>query len=274
MTYGSSGSCSMQHGFASRNGLLAAYLARSNYTGIEGVLESPYGGFLNAFGGGDLNERIKNIEGILKELGTTWYTRNIVTKPYPLMAALHGSVDCIRGLQTSHPAQLSDLSKICKIEVAMGDAAFNHGGWKFDPSKIEVTAAQMNVSYAVSIQLLDKEVLPSSFSAHRLGDPARLELISKTECSHREELDKSLKTDIKISFSDGTQVDQFVEWPRGTKPPMTNEEIIAKFDSTAGKLLDKDRSDKIKDLAAHSADLEDFSPLITALQGQVGNILA
>ena len=36
----------MQHGFATRNGLLAANLARADYTGIERVLELSYGGFL------------------------------------------------------------------------------------------------------------------------------------------------------------------------------------------------------------------------------------
>jgi aconitate decarboxylase len=42
----------MQHGFASRNGLYAALMAREGYTGIEEVFETPYGGFLSCFGQG------------------------------------------------------------------------------------------------------------------------------------------------------------------------------------------------------------------------------
>jgi aconitate decarboxylase len=42
----------MQHGFASRNGLYAALMAREGYTGIEEVYETPYGGFLSCFGQG------------------------------------------------------------------------------------------------------------------------------------------------------------------------------------------------------------------------------
>lgn len=39
----------MQHGFTARNGLSAAFMARSRYIGIKQVLERPYGGFLSTF---------------------------------------------------------------------------------------------------------------------------------------------------------------------------------------------------------------------------------
>ena len=39
----------MQHGFASRNGILATFLAREDYSGIERVLERFYFGFLITF---------------------------------------------------------------------------------------------------------------------------------------------------------------------------------------------------------------------------------
>ena len=42
----------MQHGFAARNGLFAALMARGGYKGIERVYEREYGGFLPAFGQG------------------------------------------------------------------------------------------------------------------------------------------------------------------------------------------------------------------------------
>jgi aconitate decarboxylase len=40
----------MQHGFAARNGLLAALLARGGYVGIKEVLEREYGGYWAMFG--------------------------------------------------------------------------------------------------------------------------------------------------------------------------------------------------------------------------------
>lgn len=37
----------MQHGFAARNGFLAAFLAKGGYIGIKRVYERAYGGFLD-----------------------------------------------------------------------------------------------------------------------------------------------------------------------------------------------------------------------------------
>ena len=42
----------MQHGYAARNILLAAMLARGKHTGMQRVYERPYGGFLSTFGQG------------------------------------------------------------------------------------------------------------------------------------------------------------------------------------------------------------------------------
>ncbi len=42
----------MHHGFASRNGLYAAFLASGGYTGIKQIFERSYGGFLSNLWGG------------------------------------------------------------------------------------------------------------------------------------------------------------------------------------------------------------------------------
>ncbi len=44
----------MQHGFAARNGLFAALIAKEGYTGIKEVYETPYGGFLSCFSQGSV----------------------------------------------------------------------------------------------------------------------------------------------------------------------------------------------------------------------------
>src|ERR1700712_2265733 len=46
----------MQHGFAARNGLLAAVLAKGGYVGIKKVYEREYGGFLDMFSKGNGKE--------------------------------------------------------------------------------------------------------------------------------------------------------------------------------------------------------------------------
>jgi 2-methylcitrate dehydratase PrpD len=87
-----------QNGFASRSDLLAARLYRSNYKGIKSIFDRGYGGFLSTFSHGSEPARL---EGVARDLGTTWQTSQISIKPYPCMAGIHAQIDCIRGLQQS-----------------------------------------------------------------------------------------------------------------------------------------------------------------------------
>ena len=72
----------MQHGFATRNGLLGAMLARQGYTGIKCVYEREYGGFLAQFSAGNGREPQFLPDEIYRDLGTVWQTEGICVKPY------------------------------------------------------------------------------------------------------------------------------------------------------------------------------------------------
>ena len=61
----------MQHGFAARNGLSAALMAKEGYTGDRQVYEEPYGEFLAAFGQGSGHDPEYLVDEVTKELGTT-----------------------------------------------------------------------------------------------------------------------------------------------------------------------------------------------------------
>ncbi len=89
----------MQHGFAARNGLLAATLAHGGYTGIKQVFERPYGGFLAVFGEGHETEPEQIVDG----LGRTWQTDQIAVKPYAAMAGLHAAIDAVRAMLAKGP---------------------------------------------------------------------------------------------------------------------------------------------------------------------------
>jgi aconitate decarboxylase len=113
----------MQHGFAARNGLFAALLAKDNYTGIDQVFEREYGGYLDMFSQGtELTPQNKPWE-IIQGLGAEWSSLwNISIKPYASMAGTHGPTDCILSLQAKHPERFSDLKKIEKVSVVQHKA--------------------------------------------------------------------------------------------------------------------------------------------------------
>jgi aconitate decarboxylase len=59
----------MHHGFAARNGFLAAFLAKGEYVGIKKVLERSYGGYLAMFGQGSCKEPPYLVDEVTKSFG-------------------------------------------------------------------------------------------------------------------------------------------------------------------------------------------------------------
>lgn len=94
--------CIIQHGFGSRNGVLATFLTREDNSGIERVLERSYGGFFTTFS--PSSKSLSDDEtSPFASLERGWEVKNVVIKPYALMAASHAPVDCARETQRFVP---------------------------------------------------------------------------------------------------------------------------------------------------------------------------
>jgi aconitate decarboxylase len=229
----------MQHGFAARNGLFAALLARSGYVGIKKIFEREYGGFLSTFSLGSGKEPRYLLGEVTKELGTSWKTDGILVKPYAAMAGTHCTVDCIRALQTKYPERMKDLSIIKSIKIEMGEAAFHHGGWKAT-RPLTSTGAQMSNAFIAATQLVDGAVLPAQFRHDSLNRDAVWALVNKTTCFHNPELYTRWAQAVTITFSDPeeTVLHQDVEFQRGLNPPLSNSEIVQKWRQLTADVTD------------------------------------
>ncbi|GAA92544.1 immune-responsive protein [Aspergillus luchuensis IFO 4308] len=97
----------MQHGFASRSGVLATYLAKQGVTGTKHIFDSSSGGFLKTFSHGADSD----------------------PKFFPEEVWSHCTVDCVRDLQAKYPAKMKEWKKMVKIEAEMARAAMKKGGW-------------------------------------------------------------------------------------------------------------------------------------------------
>ena len=161
----------MQHGFASRDGLVAAALAASGYIGIKRVFEREYGGWLSTFGEGHKTYP----EQIYHCLGTVWETGRITVKAYSAMGLLHAGIDAALKLRPE-----VNVGDIDRIDIDMPEAAYGHGGWKA-VRPLEPIGAQMNVAYAVAVALLDGDVLIDQFSAKRIDRDDVWNLIDRTD---------------------------------------------------------------------------------------------
>lgn len=227
----------MQHGFAARNGLLAAVLARAGYTGIQNVFDVPYGGFLSCFGQG-MDPPGGKPEEIIKGLGERWEVLNIKVKFHAAMAALHGTIDCVASLQAKSPERFRDVNHIKSIESHVGKAAFEHGGWSAPVGEnFTPVAAQMSIQYAAAVQCVDGEVLMTQFAEDKLNRSAVVELMQKV----KPVLDESFtgaagwSTRVVITFMDGRVVEETISKPHFIDPGLSNAEIVEKWRRLVGE---------------------------------------
>lgn len=263
----------MQHGFAARNGLFAALMARENYTGIEQVFETPYGGFLSCFGDGAKVEPKTLPEELVKGLGSDWELQNIKVKLHAAMAVLHCPIDCVAALQEEKPDRFraEDLSRIEHVRVEVSKPAFEHGGWKARPDKpLSSVGAQMSIQYAVAAQLVDRQVLMDQFGAAKLNRPQIRELMAKTDPVHEAEFDRSpattWRTSVTIRFADGAEVSTSLNAAKGIEPEASEQDIVSKWRSLVSGILGEETRDKIESAVLRLETFEDVKELVKMLR--------
>lgn len=259
----------MQHGFAARNGFYSAALAHAGYTGIDQVLERPYGGFLPVYGEGHRPDA----DAVTDGLGTRWETTRIMVKSWAVMGGLHGVVEAARSLRPR-----VDSHRIDRIDIRVGAVVYHHGWW---PPQRPLTAigAQMNIGYAAAVTLLDDAALPEQFTAERLDADDVWELLDRTHVTHDPSIDtlpptQRFQTHLTVTLSGGDQVTATVVAPHGNpSDPVTDDEIVAKFDSLTTRVMAPGRAAAIKRAVLELPDADDVAPLVDLLAGPVERTL-
>ncbi|KAF5582435.1 immune-responsive 1 [Fusarium pseudocircinatum] len=264
----------MHHGFAARNGLLAAVLAQGGYVGIKKVFEREYGGFLKQFSSGNGKQPQYRLEELTSELGTKWQTDGIRIKPYAAMAGTHPSIDCIRHLQEQHPDRMKRFDEIKKIDILLGEAAFHHGGWKA-VKPLTATGAQMSNSFTAATQIVHGQVLMPQFTPEMLVDKDVWRLVDLTECKlHITDGDSIGCQEVRIVFEDGTALHHGVPSAFGVDPPLSNEDIVAKWRQLTKGIVENDVVAKIEEMVLSLEEQDDLVTLFKLIREISKNPLA
>ena len=267
----------MQHGFAARNGLFSALLARSGYKGIKKVFERPYGGYLSMFTiGSERKPRYQEAE-IVKDLGTYWHTGIYRTKLYASCGGTHGLIEAIAILQAKHPKRMDDLSALTHVNIRLSKPVFVHCGWPATERPMTATGSQMNCAYIAAVQLVERQVLLAQFATQALDSDDVWRLVPLISCEHDPDFDtpkRGCGAHVRMQFADGEVLEEVVDQPRGFDPPLANEEIREKWRGLTDGVIDGKRREGIENAVLGLEGLEDLGVLIGLLAGEVRNPLA
>ncbi|MBI1994312.1 MAG: MmgE/PrpD family protein, partial [Deltaproteobacteria bacterium] len=99
----------MHPGRAAQAGVYGALLAAKGFTGIEDILEAPYGGFCSTFCDQP------DLSRLTSDLGERFETLNVGFKPYPCCGSNHTSIDALKKILRDHPEVSAE--KVEKIRI-------------------------------------------------------------------------------------------------------------------------------------------------------------
>ena len=236
-----------------RNGVTAALLVRSGWTGVTDVLSGPQN-FVKSYA------PKADPAGLTEELGKRYEVSLTSIKGWTTGGPILSLLDAIVNLRKRRPFEASDVRHIVVRSATSQAERVNNR-----------EMPDINVQYLIAVMLIDKTV--SFHSAHdkaRMQDPAVLREHAKVELVADEELERLLPTRVGIvdvELTDGTHLTERVENARGTpENPMTRDEVVAKARGLMTPVLGAATSMKLIDRLLDIDSVKDVRELRPLLQ--------
>lgn len=208
-------------GYAARNGVLAALLAREGFTAADDVLENRYG-YLEVFSGGGLPDLAP-----FNDLGRPWEiaTRyGIALKLFPACGSTHPAIEASLLLRSEVRGE-----PIMAVRVGTNELCSQTLVYTSPRTPLE---GKFSMEFCVAAALVQGEITMATFTPDVLWNPAIRDLMGRT----RVEIDERVRHNtehgavVAVRTASGREIERLVPLARG-KPEkwMTTDELWAKF---------------------------------------------
>ena len=251
----------MHPGRASQAGVYGALLAAKGFTGIEDILEAPYGGFCSTFCDQP------NLSHLTRDLGERFETLNAGFKPYPCCGSNHTSIDALKKILREHPEVRAE--NVEKITLRTTRATKLHVGWPYAPNSM--TTAQMSLLYCVAVLLHDRDFFVDQVTEKSIRRADVVATTKKIEVVEEPELE-ALGDEgrhgviLEVRTRDGKSYRAKVLHAKGSdKHPMARAEVIEKFRLLTSRVLTPSRIDELQETIERLDTLEDARKLAELL---------
>ncbi|MGH7845896.1 MAG: MmgE/PrpD family protein [Candidatus Binatia bacterium] len=253
----------MHAGRSAQAGVYGALLAQKAFTGIEDVLEAPYGGFCSTF----IDK--PNLSHLTDQLGERFETLNVGFKPYPCCGSNHTSIDALKKILRDHPEV--NAENVEKLRIRTTRATRLHVGWPYEPKSL--TTAQMNLPFCVAVLLHDRDFFVDQVTEKSIRRPDVLATTKKIEVVEDPQFEVlgdegRHGVELEVQMRNGQSFSEKVLYAKGSdKHPMTKDEVLQKFDLLASRVLSRPRVEKLRDTLLELEKLDDtrqIAKLLTA----------
>jgi 2-methylcitrate dehydratase PrpD len=240
-------------GMPARNGVTAAVLVRSGWTGVDDV----FAGEDNFF---QVNAPNGNLATVVDKLGDRYEVVNTDIKKWTVGTPIQAPLDAIENIRKKRPFDAEDVKGVVvRLAPTVGAVVDNRD------------IPDICLQHMVAVMLIDKTA-----SFHAAHDKARMQ--DATVLRHRSKVryvaDAALTqllparvAVVEITLNDGTQLSDRVEAVRGTvRNPMTRNEVVNKARDLTAPVLGAATAQKLIDVLLAIETIKDIRALRPLLQ--------
>ena len=239
---------SFHPGRAAQSGLLAAILAQGGYTSSEGGIEAKRG-WANVTSTKQDYSEITDGLGSFSELLLNSY------KPFACGIVIHPAIDACIQLRNAHGIKAVDVAS---VELKVHPLVLELTGKRTPKTGLD---GKFSVFHSAAVAIIDGRGGEPQYSDERVHDPE----VVKLRDSVTAEIDPNMApdaVDATVVLTDGRRLHQFVEHAIGSVArPMTENDLIAKFDDLVVPILGADQAVRLRDLCFGLDDLPDAATI-------------
>jgi 2-methylcitrate dehydratase PrpD len=242
-------------GMPARNGVTAALLVQSGWTGVDDIFTGD-DNFFQAYG------PMAQPQRLVDHLGERYEIVETDIKKWTVGSPIQGALDALVAIRARRPFDASDVRAVTvRLAPEVATTVDNR------------TIPDICLQYMVAVMLLDKTA--SFRAAHdvaRMQDPHVLEQRAKVTLVHDDELVKLLPVRVavvEITFTDGSRLSERVSAVRGTpRNPMSRTEIIAKAHDLMDDVIGREKSERLIETVYAIESVTDIRNLRPLLQSR------
>ncbi len=235
-------------GMPARNGVAAATMVASGFTGVDDVFSGERS-FFAAYG------RKPDPAALVRDLGLRYEIMNTNIKRWPVGSPIQAPLDSLRELMGKHSVHAGDIEKVV-VRVA------HQGANTVDNRDMP----DISMQHMCAVMLIDGTVtFASSHDVKRMRDREVLALRRRIELSGDDALSAAMPSRqgiVEITLKDGRTLAHHTQAVRGTaENPMTRAEVDEKGYDLIAPVLGKARARKLCDTVWRLEKLRDVRAL-------------
>ncbi len=229
-------------GWAAHSGIIAALLARDDFSGPGTIIEGRFG-FLHAYSPNS------DASKILQNWGTPYEVLKTSIKPHACCRYKQGPIDGILQIMRENELSAADIERVNLAVLKAGFALVAEPeDIKYNPESI--VDAQFSMPFGAAMAILHGKASLDQYTQENLKSPLVREVMRKVKCIHDPEIEKDFprkwKAVAEIRTTDGRAYTAKVDYPKGDpENPFTWEELIEKFRNLISKVFSENRQDQI-----------------------------